>query len=162
MNQTFAYYDSPLGRILLGEVDGELNCLCFEGQKNYPILPSEPQFVGGSAVNSVIKWLDAYFERKPISIDFPLHLEGTSFQKMVWTALMDIPYGHTTSYGDLAVTLTLQSGQRVAPIAVGHAVALNPISLIIPCHRVIGKDGSMVGYAGGIERKQALLELERN
>lgn len=161
MSQSFAYYDSPLGRILLGEVDGKLNHLCFEGQKNYPILPTNPKFVGGLAVNSAIKWLDSYFSGKPTKVDFPLLLEGTSFQKMVWNALMDIPYGHTTSYGDLAITLNLLSGERVAPIAVGHAVSLNPISIIIPCHRVIGKDGSLVGYAGGVERKKALLELER-
>ena len=100
--------------------------------------------------------LDEYFSRKRIAFDLPLRPAGTEFQRRVWDALLDIPFGRTQSYGELARTL----GDANASRAVGLANGRNPIAIIIPCHRVIGADGSLTGFGGGIERKRLLLELE--
>jgi methylated-DNA-[protein]-cysteine S-methyltransferase len=126
------------------------------------------------------RWLDAYFRGEEPAVDLPLHLEGTDFQRRVWKILLTIPYGQTMSYGEIASIITAGRSQtnavsgadrstmsartakpRMSAQAVGGAVGHNPISLIIPCHRVIGADGSLTGYAGGLERKQAMLELEQ-
>ena len=102
--------------------------------------------------------LDNYFAGRLSHFDLPLDLRGTPFQRQVWRLLLSIPYGETVSYGDLAHSL----GQDNAARAVGGAVGRNPISIVIPCHRVIGSDGSLTGYGGGLPRKRALLDLEAN
>lgn len=106
------------------------------------------------------RWIDNYFSKKKNSADIPLAPQGTSFQQSVWRLLMDIPYGSTCAYSDIAKKLAGNIRPGILTRAVAGAVGRNPISLIIPCHRVIGADGSLRGYAGGIARKQALLELE--
>ncbi|MCQ2287460.1 MAG: methylated-DNA--[protein]-cysteine S-methyltransferase, partial [Bacteroidales bacterium] len=104
---------------------------------------------------------DAYFsDENPCVKDLPLAPQGTAFRQSVWKALCEIPYGTTITYGDLAQRLSSASGRYVSPRAVGNAVGRNPISIIIPCHRVVGADGSLTGYAGGLERKRFLLRLE--
>jgi methylated-DNA-[protein]-cysteine S-methyltransferase len=105
---------------------------------------------------SLATQLESYWAGEPVVFDVPISLRGTPFQTRVWNALRDIPYGHTISYGELA----RQVGQPSAVRAVGRANGANPIAIVIPCHRVIGGDGSLTGYAGGLERKRALLLLE--
>jgi methylated-DNA-[protein]-cysteine S-methyltransferase len=100
--------------------------------------------------------LDEYFSKKRKKFDIPIELDGTDFQKKVWEALQNIPYGETRSYGEIASV----TGNSKASRAVGMANNRNPIAIIVPCHRVIGHDGSLTGYAGGLELKQALLDLE--
>lgn len=109
------------------------------------------------AFASVISQLDEYFQGKRFTFDIPLQLFGTPFQKKVWTALLSIPYGETRSYKEIANAIA----QPTAVRAVGNANNKNPIAIIIPCHRVIGSNGALVGYGGGIERKQQLLALEK-
>jgi methylated-DNA-[protein]-cysteine S-methyltransferase len=100
--------------------------------------------------------LQEYLAGKRVTFDLPAATHGDAFQERVWAALREIPYGETITYGDLAKTL----GQGALPHEVGQAVGRNPLSIIVPCHRVVGKDGKLTGYAGGLERKRALLELE--
>ena len=108
------------------------------------------------------KWLDAYFAgEKPAPSELPLCLRGTDFQQAVWRELCRIPYGQTTTYGAIARTIARQRGmERMSPQAVGGAVGRNPIGIIVPCHRVIGSDGGLAGYAGGLEIKEWLLRHE--
>jgi methylated-DNA-[protein]-cysteine S-methyltransferase len=115
----------------------------------------EPDYPVFDALRS---WLKKYFARQNPDIKMPLAPRGGDFRQSVWKLLLEIPYGQTTTYGILAARLP--SGSRMSSQAVGGAVGHNPISIIIPCHRVLGADGSLTGYAGGLERKQALLELE--
>ena len=108
------------------------------------------------------RWLDSYFLGKEPDISVPLHLIGTEFQREVWKELLLINYGETRSYGEIAESIAKRRGlDKLSARAVGSAVGHNPISLIVPCHRVVGSDGSLTGYAGGIERKQRLLSLEQ-
>ncbi|GAA1575348.1 MULTISPECIES: methylated-DNA--[protein]-cysteine S-methyltransferase [Kribbella] len=102
----------------------------------------------------VVEQLEAYFSGSRVSFDLPVRLEGDEFQRRVWAALAEIPYGETTTYGEIGARL----GEPAQ--AVGKAVGQNPVSMVVPCHRVIGKDGSLTGYAGGLKRKQFLLDLE--
>ena len=111
---------------------------------------------GGEHNHTVAGELDAYFSGRLYQFSVPLDLRGTSFQRQVWQLLLDIPYGETRSYGDLARAL----GRPTAARAVGSAVGSNPVSILVPCHRVIGSNGKLTGYAGGLYRKQALLDLE--
>ncbi len=153
-------YDSPLGRYLL--VTSSQGVVCLEPEehaisrisawKKKGIRMEE----GSSLGNLAVRELDAYFERRLQKFTLPLDLRGTPFQKSVWEALLGIPYGETRSYGDIAVAI----GKPAAVRAVGLANGANPVSIIVPCHRVIGKGGDLVGYGGGLERKRALLELE--
>lgn len=109
------------------------------------------------------QWLDRYFDGREPGATPPLRLRGTPFQRAVWALLLRIPYGSTTSYGELARQLAAREGfSRVSARAVGGAVGRNPIAVILPCHRVVGAKGALTGYAWGLERKAALLELERN
>ena len=138
--------------------------LCFEGRKTesntgFAFLPKEDLPVFHSAV----LWLGIYFRSEDPQFLPPILLEGTPFQKSVWELLLQIPYGKTVSYGEIAKTLAERRGiARMSAQAVGGAVGRNPIALIVPCHRVIGADGSLVGFGGGIERKRRLLYLEGN
>lgn len=113
---------------------------------------------GGSAVNSAVKrQLDEFFAGKRTAFDLPIAPEGTEFQKRVWAELMRIPYGETISYAELAKRVGSEGGAR----AVGRANATNPIAVVVPCHRVIGADGSLTGYAYGVELKRSLLDFEK-
>ena len=107
-----------------------------------------------------VKWLDLYFAGKEPDFMPALSPSGTTFQQAVWEILRTIPYGATTSYGTIAKCLEKRAGKRMSAQAVGGAVGRNPISILIPCHRVIGANGSLTGYAGGLDKKEYLLELE--
>ena len=152
---------SPLGWILLVS-DGDALCgLYFEGQKHFPSLPEAEKRADLPVFEKTRIWLERYFAGDDPKIDIPLRLDGTAFQQSVWKLLKEIPYGGIVSYGKLARTLTEQTGKPCSARAVGGAVGRNPISIIVPCHRVLGSDGLLTGYAGGTERKRQLLELER-
>lgn len=155
-------YASPLGGITMC-ADGEaLTGLWFDGQRFFPdALPPERPDENLPVFALADRWLDAYFSgRRPESTP-PLHLRASAFRVTVWEALLSIPYGQTTTYGALAGRVAARLGTaRVSAQAVGGAVARNPVSLIVPCHRVVGADGSLTGYAGGIEKKRRLLALE--
>ena len=156
MDYTF-HVDSPLGGITLAS-DGEaLTGLWFDGQKYYAdTLDAEYAEKALPIFDETAKWLDLYFAG--IAPDFTPKLSprGTSFRRRVWDVLLTIPYGHTMTYGEIAKALGCRSAQ-----AIGGAVGHNPISLIIPCHRVMGADGSLTGYAGGVDKKRRLLEKEQ-
>lgn len=147
-------WNSPLGVIAMSG-DGEaLSGLWFSGQRHMPDLSVAEE--GECAVfDLTVRWLEDYFSGHEPEHDVPLRPEGTAFQLSVWDQLMKIPYGRTVSYGSIAQSIGCASAR-----AVGLAVGRNPISLIIPCHRVIGSDGRLTGYAGGLWRKEALLRLE--
>lgn len=151
-----AWYSSTLGDILLGDQANALAGLWFVGQVHFPTLP-DAEMGTTATLELTKKWLDLYFSGEIPPFLPPLFLEGTPFQKQVWMALAGIPYGQVLSYGALAQRLDVGSAQ-----AVGSAVARNPISLILPCHRVVGSKGQLTGYAGGLERKAWLLDLERS
>lgn len=158
-----AGYRSPLGNILMAADEEGLTGLWFEGQKYFGY------GLGEAAVREetpILKqaglWLDLYFSGKEPAFSVPLHPAGTAFQKQVWTILSAIPYGRTVTYKDVAEQLAKQRGlPHMSAQAVGGAVGRNRISILIPCHRVVGTDGSLTGYAGGMDKKKALLELEQ-
>ncbi len=154
-------YPSPLGPILLASDGAALTGLWFEGQK-YFARSLDPDHREGEAGPLVLaqKWLDVYFSGGKPDFQVPLGLRGTPFQLQVWQALLRIPYGQTCTYGEIARRLGEKRGGPLPAQAVGGAVGRNRISLFIPCHRVVGANGSLTGYAGGISRKAALLKLE--
>ncbi len=153
----FCYYYSPLGRMLLTEEDAALTGAYFSGQRHYPLLPPEAKEADTLLLAEAKAWLCTYFAGEvPAWPSFSLRPRGSDFQQKVWEALLHIPYGAARTYGDLAAEL------GSSPRAVGSAVGHNPISLLIPCHRVVGVKGRLTGYAGGVERKQYLLTLESN
>ena len=151
-------YESPLGRMLLAADDEGLAGAWFYGQRYFARgLEDAEKSVGAEppALMAACRWLDAHFAGgRPSVADVPLVPRGTAFQLRMWDALLAIPYGETRTYGELAAAL------GSSPRAVGAAVGKNPISVIVPCHRVLGANGSLTGYAGGLARKRALLELE--
>lgn len=148
--------ESPIGSLLLAGDDEGLRYLLFaNGRRGARPKPEwEPD---RATLKEPEQQLTAYFSGKLRAFDVPLAPAGTTFQQQVWRALCDIPYGETTSYGELAQRI----GNPKAVRAVGLANGSNPIAIIIPCHRVIGSDGSLIGYGGGLPIKKALLELER-
>jgi methylated-DNA-[protein]-cysteine S-methyltransferase len=148
--------DTPLGPMRLVRTANGLAGAWFEGQKHHPGELGADELPDDPLLRSTATQLRRYFAGMATSFDLPLDLLGTEFQRSVWAALLRIPAGETRAYGDIARAL----GSPQAVRAVGAAVGRNPVSLIVPCHRVVGRDGSLTGYAGGIERKQALLELE--
>lgn len=156
------HYDSPLGGILLAADERGLTGLWFEGQKYFArTLSTECEERETPALADAAHWLDVYFSGREPDFTPPLHPAGTPFQRTVWALLGQIPYGETTTYGALAQTLAARVGlASMSAQAVGGAVGHNPVSIIVPCHRVVGADGSLTGYAGGIERKIVLLCLE--
>ena len=159
--QYISRYASPLGGILLAADDAGLFGLWFEGQKYFARClqpPFEERLTAPLA--AARRWLDAYFSGGRPTLDVPLHLIGTPFQKDVWQALCEIPYGRTATYGEVAQTVASHRCAPVSARAVGNAVGRNAISLIVPCHRVVGANGSLTGYAGGIDKKIWLLEHE--
>lgn len=152
-----AYYDSPLGRIVLTADDIGLTGLYFDQECH--IQDVDPSC--DDVIDDAMGWLDEYFRGDVPDIHVRLHPIGTPFQMSVWDEIGRMPYGSTTTYGAIARTIAERRGiSRMSAQAVGNAVGKNPIAIIIPCHRVIGSDGSMTGYAGGVDRKIALLTIE--
>ena len=144
--------------------DGEaLTGLWFDGQTYYAgTLTGTEQEADLPVFTQAAKWLDTYFSGRDPGFTPPLHLTGSPFRQAVWELLLTIPFGETTTYGALAKRFAAQTNKPVpAAQAIGGAVAHNPVSLIVPCHRVIGADGSLTGYAGGMYRKEQLLALEQ-
>ena len=163
--QYISYYDSPLGRILLSCDTVGLTGAWFEGQKYFArTLQGEKTVTEETEVLLDTKrWLDAYFSGKKTGVHVPLHPKGTPFQNDVWKILCTIPYGRVMTYKEIAEGVAKQRGiARMSCQAVGGAVGHNPISILIPCHRVVGSDGRLTGYAGGLDRKEKLLALEKN
>lgn len=160
--QYTATYKSPLGDILLAADEKGLTGLWFEGQKYYALyLDKENMEKELPVFTKTKKWLDIYFSGKEPGFEVPMHFTGTEFQNEVWEILYAIPYGQTTTYGQIAKELARKKGlARMSAQAVGGAVGHNEISIIVPCHRVVGANGSLTGYAGGIDKKISLLKLE--
>ena len=155
-------YKSPLGSILLAADEVGITGLWFEGQKYFAntlpdkYIPQETEILAEAK-----KWLDVYFSGEEPKFTPPLHPVGSTFRQAVWQILLQIPYGQTITYGEIARKMTeMKNVSRMSAQAVGGAVGHNEISIIIPCHRVIGTNGSLTGYAGGIDKKLSLLELE--
>ena len=150
--------DSPLGPIMLAASDAGLQGAWFvQGQRHMPDSSNWPVSTHNAILLQAEEELSRYFAGEPVAFDVPLDLDsGTAFQQAVWRALLQIPRGSTTSYGALSARLGKPSAVR----ALGGAVGRNPLSIVVPCHRVLGMDGSLTGYAGGLERKVALLRLE--
>lgn len=156
-------YESPLGKITIAADEKGLQGLWFAGQNYYGSTLENSYVLEENEVLSLTKqWLDIYFAGKEPDFMPPLNLIGTSFQKEIWELLCEIPYGKTVTYGELAVKAAERRNiERMSAQAVGGAVGHNPISIIVPCHRVVGTNGSLTGYAGGIDKKEKLLKLER-
>ena len=159
---------TPVGRLLLAADELGLRYLLFEGGREFsrlrlPLQSNEPHGddawqVDTGQLDETVRQLGAYFSGELTEFDLPLAPQGTDFQSRVWAALREIPWGETMTYGQLACRI----GQSTASRAVGLANGRNPISIIIPCHRVIGRSGSLVGYGGGLNTKKVLLELEKS
>ena len=160
----FSTYMSPLGQMTMASDGQNLTGLWFDGQKHFgstltfhSVLAADVPLFG-----DVRRWLDIYFSGRNPDFMPPVRLRSSDFQMLVWRLLLSIPYAATTTYGALARTVAQERGvERMSAQAVAGAVARNPISLIIPCHRVIASDGSLAGYAGGLQRKEWLLTLEQ-
>ena len=153
-----AYYFSPLGRIVLMSDGTALTELDFaEGVPEVSAVHTQKDL---PVFREVCRWLDVYFAGRDPGALPPLAPHGTAFQQAVWNILRGIPYGTTTTYGGIAARIAAARGGRMSAQAVGGAVGRNPISILIPCHRVIGTDGSLTGYAGGLDKKEYLLRLE--
>ena len=163
------YYQSPYGELILGSFEGKL-CMCdWVNEKRREVIDKRLQKAlhadyctqGSEVIAKAILQLEEYFARKRKAFDIPLLFIGTDFQKSVWQELLNIPYGKTVTYAELASAIAERRGlAHMSAQAVGGAVGHNPISIIIPCHRVVGSGGSLTGYAGGIDRKIRLLSLE--
>ena len=152
------FYDSSLGRIMMAGNGEALTGLWFTGQKYF----AETLAAGYAekeipVLSDTKRWLDLYFNGRIPDFTPPLEMRGSAFRRAVWEILLSIPYGRTVTYGEIAGRI---AGRNGAAQAVGGAVSHNPVSLIIPCHRVIGADGSLTGYAGGTDRKSCLLRME--
>ena len=158
------HYDSPLGGILLAADESGLTGLWFDGGRYFAEgLPAAQLRQETPVLAEAKRWLDIYFTGREPDFLPPLHPAGSLFQQAVWALLLQIPYGQTVTYGQLAARLAAERGVvRMSAQAVGGAVGRNRISLIIPCHRVLGADGSLTGYAGGLDRKARLLAWERS
>lgn len=151
-----AMLHTPLGDMVATSDGQSLTGLWFVGQAHFPkVLPAEtaPEL---TVFVQTQQWLDGYFAKDALPVLPKLNPQGTMFQRVVWAQLQAIAYGQTTTYGALGQAI----GKPKAGQAIGGAVGRNPISILIPCHRVVGADGSLTGYAGGLERKQALLKIE--
>jgi len=157
------HYTSPLGIITLAGNVGSLTGLWFDGQKYFPHkLISESLESEMPIFTQTCNWLDIYFSGRIPDFTPSISLNTTPFRKAVYEILLTIPYGQTMTYGEIANIIAEQKGiERMSAQAVGGAVGHNPVSIIIPCHRVVGADGSLTGYAGGLDRKIELLKLEK-
>ena len=159
-----SHYDSPIGALLLAERDEKLVGLWMEGQKYFfGSLREETQDRESSPVlRQASLWLDRYFSgKRPAISELPLAPIGSEFRKEVWQVLCEIPYGETTTYGEISQKIAARRGlDRMSAQAVGGAVGHNPISIIVPCHRLFGSNGSLTGNAGGLQKKIKLLTHE--
>ena len=156
-------YHSPLGDITMASNGEALTGLWFDGQKYYgDTLPEQYEVKNLPVFEEAKRWLDIYFHGKAPDFMLPLSWNTTPFRQTVWEILLTIPYGQTMSYGEIAGRIARQKGiAQMSAQAVGGAVGHNPISIIVPCHRVVGTNGSLTGYAGGIDKKLKLLALEK-
>ena len=160
---SISYYDSPLGRLLIKASDAALKGVWFVGQKHFPkeLVNMPPLNSDCEIICLTQQWLDEYFAGlRPEISRLRLAPEGSDFRLTVWDILCTIPYGASMSYGQIAAMIGKNTGKRMSAQAVGGAVGHNPISIIIPCHRVLGADGSLTGYAGGLDKKLFLLSHE--
>lgn len=154
------HYESPIGEICLAAEDGKLCNLWFAEQKYEPHFQVETE-EALPVFQETRRWLDLYFEGKDPGFFPPLQLSGSPFRQMVGEIMLEIPFGETTTYGEIAREAAERLGKEsMSAQAVGGAVGHNPIGIIVPCHRVLGKDGTLTGYAGGLDRKEFLLNLE--
>jgi methylated-DNA-[protein]-cysteine S-methyltransferase len=151
-----APWTSPLGPMTLAATEAGLAGVWFDAQRHHPGVLSAPEHAQQRFIAQAIDELQAYFDGKLNGFEVPLDLRGTPFQRAVWQALLAIPRGGTSRYAAIAQQL----GAPTASRAVGAAVGRNPLSIVVPCHRVLGHDGGLTGYAGGLDRKAALLRLE--
>ena len=154
-------YSSPLGEMILAAEGGAVIGLWFHGQRyeRAGLDENAPETDESAVLSAACLWLDAYFAgKRPAITSVPLDARGSDFQKLVWEKLIQIPYGETTTYGAIAKSISPEMSAQ----AVGGAVGHNPVSIIIPCHRVVGADGSLTGYAGGVEIKRKLLMFEKS
>ncbi len=160
--QCVSHYRSPLGEIVLAADEVGLTGLWFEGQKHFGLyLEKGAQDKELPIFADAKRWLDIYFAGEKPTFTVPVHFIGTPFQNEVWSILATIPYGQTITYGDIAKQLAAKRGLRqMSAQAVGGAVGRNEVSIIVPCHRVLGANGALTGYAGGLNKKIALLHLE--
>ena len=149
-------YQYPIGPVGIAEDDGHIVRVFFERDARSGSL-RDFELRESALIKKAGRQLDEYFEGRRMAFDLPLLFKGTDFQKKVWDALLAIPYGETRSYGEIAARI----GSPKAARAVGMANNRNPISIVIPCHRVIGADGTLVGYGSGLDKKEVLLRLER-
>ena len=151
--QYIKHYDSPMGDLLLAADEQGLTGIWIKDQKYFGYyLDPEHEEADCPVFEKTIEWLDIYFEGRDPGFLPPIHMVGTDFQKAVWEILLEIPYGKTTTYGRIAQQIAAKRGiARMSAQAVGGAVGHNEISIIIPCHRVVGTNGSLTGYAGGID-----------
>ena len=158
MQETYALIDSPVGELLIGGLEGRLRRLWFMGAGiKHSANPIDPDWQrDDSAFAEVQRQLSEYFAGERQEFDVELEMIGTTWERTVWGALALIPYGETRSYGQIAAEI----GQPGAARAVGLANGRNPVSVIVPCHRVIGAGGTLTGYGGGLQRKRQLLDLE--
>ena len=154
---------TPLGEVRLRSDGKSLIGLWFVGQVNDAKEHSDIEIKDDLPIfGQVETWLESYFSGNQTPIIFPLQPKGTMFQERVWKILQEIPYGETMTYGDIAQRIAKEKGVATySAQAVGQAVGKNPISILIPCHRVLGKNGALTGYAGGVHRKEQLLKIER-
>ena len=161
--QYISYYQSPLGKLLLAADQTGITGAWFENQKYYAhSLDAEHTEKVTPILEDTKRWLDLYFSGKEPDFMPPLHPSGTPFQMDVWDILRQIPYGTTITYGAVAKEIARRRGiPRMSAQAAGGAVGRNPVSILIPCHRVVGSNGSLTGYAGGIDRQLKLLALEK-
>ncbi len=157
------HYDSPMGGITFSSNGKELTGLWFDGQKYFGDKILKECEIGSLPIfEQTVRWLDIYFSGREPDFTPTVSMETTPFRKAVWEIMLTIPYGKTMTYGQIAEKIAKQRGiDKMSAQAVGGAVGHNSISIIIPCHRVVGTNGSLTGYAGGIDKKIYLLELEK-
>jgi methylated-DNA-[protein]-cysteine S-methyltransferase len=154
--KVFDYYDSPLGRMMLVANDEGLAGVYFVGQKHYRRANGMARSDSNESLQKAKRQLKEYFSGKRKTFDLPLAPEGSDFQRAVWKTIARVPFGETISYAELA----RRAGHPGSARAAGAATGRNPIGIIVPCHRIVGADGTLTGYAGGLEKKKKLLALE--
>lgn len=156
-------YNSPIGKITMASDGISLRGLWFEGQKYFAsTISGETKEKSLSVFEQTKSWLDIYFSGQEPDFTPKLRLNGSDFRKRVWQILLTVPYGHTVSYGEIARIIAREKGiEKMSARAVGGAVGHNPVSIIVPCHRVVASNGSLTGYAGGTDKKISLLKIEK-